>query len=133
LVDWSKHLKLEDPEFSETFQAVQARMSQYFDVETFVTRMNYYRDGSDWKPYHHDSHAYAPDGKGKEDFTMGASFGAERELSLQHEASGQVFGFPQRNGDIFAFDSEINRSFTHGVPRLRGGGAKGRMLLGGSA
>eukprot|EP00933_Yihiella_yeosuensis_P041253 TRINITY_DN35667_c0_g1_i1.p1 TRINITY_DN35667_c0_g1~~TRINITY_DN35667_c0_g1_i1.p1 ORF type:complete len:370 (-),score=77.35 TRINITY_DN35667_c0_g1_i1:127-1236(-) len=120
LVDWSKHLKLEDPDFSETFRAVEARMAEYFDVEIFVTRMNFYRDGSDWKPYHHDSHAYAPDGQGKEDFTMGASFGFARELSILHEASGQVFNFPQRNGDVFAFDSEINRQFLHGVPRSRG-------------
>jgi hypothetical protein len=32
-------------------------------------RLNFYRDGKDWKPFHHDSHAYGGNGK-KEDFTM---------------------------------------------------------------
>jgi hypothetical protein len=66
---------------------------------------------------HHDSHAYS-DGK-KEDFTMGASFGDSRELEFLHEDSGNKFRFPQHNGDIFAFNHEINKKFMHGVPKGR--------------
>jgi alkylated DNA repair dioxygenase AlkB len=87
-----------------------------FPVEIFATRLNLYRDGLDWKPFHHDSHAYA--GGKKEDFTIGASFGAERSLAFQHP-SGHEFTIPQRNGDIFAFTSEVNKRFKHGVPRVR--------------
>merc|ERR1719198_2263216 len=94
-------------------------MATYFDVDIFATRLNFYRDGSDWKPYHHDSHAYS-NGM-KEDFTMGASFGFTRSLSILHEPSGQHFEFPQQNGDIFAFDSEVNRKFKHGVPKMKTG------------
>jgi hypothetical protein len=54
----------------------------------------------------------------KEDFTMGASFGATRELVFMHPKSGgQQFSFPQKNGDVFAFDSVVNQRFQHGVPR----------------
>ncbi len=81
------------------------------------------RDGSDWKPYHHDSHAFS--GGKKEDFTVGASFGSTRELAFKHVASGQIFSFPQGNGDIFAFDSEVNKAFQHGVPKMKGGEEKG--------
>ena len=118
MVDWSQHLKFENPDFSPTFQGVVERLALHFDVEVFATRLNFYRDGSDWKPFHHDSHAYGAGGV-KEDFTMGASFGAERALAFLHEPSGAAFEFPQANGDVFAFASDVNRSFKHGVPRAR--------------
>jgi hypothetical protein len=35
-----------------------------------------------------------------------------------HPPSGERFAFPQHNGDVFAFDSEVNRRFQHGVPKL---------------
>ena len=79
MVHWSKHLKHENPLFSEIFNAVIGKMAEYFDVEVFATRLNFYRDGKDWKPFHHDSHAYGANGK-KEDFTMGASFGFGRSM-----------------------------------------------------
>lgn len=121
LVKWSKHLKHEDPDFSETFMDICKQISDYFDMDIFAKRLNYYRDGKDWKPFHHDSHAYAK-GKGKEDFTVGASFGSERQLEFLHEPSGAVMAFPQRNGDIFAFDTDVNAKFKHGVPKaVRGG------------
>lgn len=116
MVNWSKHLKSENPEFSETFHKIVDAMATYFDVEVYATRMNFYRDGTDWKPFHHDSHAYGGRAQ-REDFTMGASFGGSRELVFLHEPSGQTFTFPQNNGDVFAFTSEVNKRFKHGVPK----------------
>ena len=58
MVNWSKHLKHENPEFSQTFARIVHAMSEYFDVDVYATRLNFYRDGTDWKPFHHDSHAY---------------------------------------------------------------------------
>eukprot|EP00466_Bigelowiella_natans_P001138 jgi/Bigna1/54764/estExt_Genewise1Plus.C_430001 len=118
MINWSKHLKHENPEFSPTFKAVIESMSDYFDVEVHATRLNFYRDGSAWKPFHHDSHAYGAKGV-KEDFTMGASFGGSRSLTFLHESSGTTFDFPQNNGDVFAFTSEANRRFQHGVPKSK--------------
>ncbi len=43
---------------------------------------------------------------------MGASLGSTRELAFKHMASGQIFTFPQGNGDIFAFSSEVVRAWT---------------------
>ena len=116
MVNWSKHLKSENPEFSETFHKIVDAMATYFDVEVYATRMNFYRDGTDWKPFHHDSHAYGGRAQ-REDFTMGASFGGSRELVFLHEPSGQTFTFPQNNGDVFAFTSDVNKAFKHGVPK----------------
>jgi hypothetical protein len=116
MIEWSKHLRHDNAEFSETLREIVRRMSEYFDVDVYATRLNFYRDGKDWKPYHHDSHAYA--NGHKEDFTMGASFGASRELSFLHEESKASFEFPQKNGDVFAFSSEVNSKFKHGIPQL---------------
>lgn len=113
-VNWSKHLKYENPEFSSTFNDIVDKMAKYFNVKVVQTRLNYYHDNTDWKPFHHDSHAH---GDKEENFTMGASFGESRELVFLHEESGNKFTFPQNNGDIFAFNKEVNQKFMHGVPK----------------
>lgn len=116
IINWSKHKKYENPEFSETFNYIVNEMAKHFNVDVIQTRLNIYIDGRDWKPFHHDKHAYADQ---REDYTMGVSFGCTRELEFLHEESGNKFSFPQNNGDVFAFDTEINKSFMHGVPKSR--------------
>ena len=123
MISWSQHLKHENPTFSPTFCGVVEALEDYFDVHVYATRLNFYRDGSDWKPFHRDSHAFGADGQ-REDFTMGVSFGAARQLDFLHPGSGATFGFPQCNGDVFAFTSDANSRFKHGVPRMRGGGTQ---------
>lgn len=118
VVNWSKHYKLEDPTMSKTFADVVKKMADHFGIDVLQTRLNFYRNGNDFKPLHHDKHAYA-DGNEiiREDFTMGASFGSSRNLDMVHESSNLKFTFPQNNGDVFAFDSEINKLFLHGIPK----------------
>jgi len=142
MVEWSRHLKHENPSWSSAFNEVCARylllavvylftyfllsffslfnfinfktskivdrLAAFFDVEVFASRLNFYRDGTDWKPFHHDSHAFGSSGL-REDFTMGASFGDSRSLAFLHQPSGSVFALPQENGDVFAFTSTANR------------------------
>ncbi|KAG5511233.1 hypothetical protein JKF63_07175 [Porcisia hertigi] len=117
LIDWSKHQVFDNPaDISPTFRDIIAMLDEYFDIDVYATRLNYYRDGTHWKPQHHDSHAYG--GRAlREDFTVGLSLGATRSLLFVHEASQREFDFPQRNGDCFAFTGEVNQLFTHGVPR----------------
>uniref|UniRef100_A0A6B2LB70 Alpha-ketoglutarate-dependent dioxygenase AlkB-like domain-containing protein n=1 Tax=Arcella intermedia TaxID=1963864 RepID=A0A6B2LB70_9EUKA len=119
MIHWSKHFKHENPLFSPTFKTLIQQMSDYFDVEVYATRLNFYANGTDWKPFHHDSHAYV-DGRTREDFTMGASFGASRHLTFLHPPTRKTFQFPQNNGDVFAFTGEANQRFQHGVPRAPG-------------
>ena len=57
-------------------------------------------------------HTTTPPRDTTQDFTMGASFGFTRQLAFKHVASGQVFEFPQGNGDVFAFTSEVVRTTT---------------------
>jgi alkylated DNA repair dioxygenase AlkB len=117
LIDWSKHEVYENPtSISPVFNSIVAFLDAYFDVEVYASRLNYYRDGSTWKPFHHDSHAYG--GKAlREDFTVGISLGQNRALEFLHEPSNRKFSFPQHNGDCFAFTSDVNTRFQHGVPK----------------
>ena len=119
LLQWSKHQVFENPtEVSAIFNDCVRFLSAYFDLDVYATRLNYYRDGTQWKPYHHDSHAYG--GRAlREDFTAGLSLGHTRALNFLHEPSGQTFSFPQINGDCFAFTNEANQKFKHGVPRAK--------------
>jgi hypothetical protein len=38
MVNWSKHLKHENPEFSPTFKRIVDEMSAHFDVEVYASR-----------------------------------------------------------------------------------------------
>eukprot|EP01083_Nonionella_stella_P041162 111627_1 len=115
MVDWSKHLKHENPSFSEIFNRIIEHISTYFDMDVFASRLNYYRNGKDYKPYHHDSHAYLQAKNVKEDFTIGVSFGQERILSFKHCKTDLLINIPQRNGDCFAFNSIVNKKYQHGI------------------
>ncbi len=116
MINWSKHFIHENPTFSPTFRRIVATMSQYFDLDVYATRLNFYPDNTSWKPFHHDSHAYGTKNL-REDLTVGASFGMTRALVFKHIASTQQFDFPQTNGDIFAFTTKVNTQFQHGVPK----------------
>lgn len=117
IISWSQHCKIENPKCSETFNRIIEKIANIFNVVVCETRLNYYKDQSDWKPLHHDSHAYANEMNLREDFTIGISLGATRELVFMHEHSGNQFKFPQKNGDVFAFDQYVNKDFLHGVTK----------------
>ena len=36
-------------------------MQQYFKMDVKSTRLNWYKTGDDWKPYHHDAAAIKED------------------------------------------------------------------------
>lgn len=114
MINWSKHHKFENPDGMPTFDIIVKRLCEHFNVKPLHTRLNYYLP-TDWKPFHHDSHAYS--NNDKEDITIGASFGTKRELEFIHDESRIKFKFPQNNGDVFAFDNEVNKKFMHGVPK----------------
>lgn len=51
------HLISKNPVGSETFEMVIDKLCEYFSIrrKSVGTRFNWYRDSSDWKPFHHDS------------------------------------------------------------------------------
>ena len=51
------HLVAKNPSGSKTFQEIIDKLCDYFQIEqkSIGTRFNWYKDSSDWKPFHHDS------------------------------------------------------------------------------
>merc|ERR1711998_499817 len=89
-----------------------------------------YVDGSDWKPFHHDSAAFNPQRAKSQNCTIGISFGASRDLALRHAKTGELLYFPQKNGMLFFFGRDANIIWQHGINALpddpRGSGGKGK-------
>jgi hypothetical protein len=58
-ISWHEgaHLIAKDPKGSETFNEVIDKLCDYFQIQktSIGTRFNWYKDSSDWKPFHHDS------------------------------------------------------------------------------
>ena len=59
------------------------KIKHYFKMSATATRFNWYRDSNEWKPYHHDAAAVKPHIAKIQNFTVGVSFGAERDASFQ--------------------------------------------------
>lgn len=63
-ISWHEgaHLISKGPTGSKTYREIQEKISRYFGInnKSVGTRFNWYRDSSDWKPFHHDSAAYNP-------------------------------------------------------------------------
>ena len=51
------HLIVKKPEESPTFQKILDRLCEYFNIrkKSIGYRFNWYKDSTDWKPFHHDS------------------------------------------------------------------------------
>ena len=59
-ISWHEgaHLIVKNPLNSPTFLLIQEKIANYFKIanKTIGTRFNWYRDSSDFKPFHHDSY-----------------------------------------------------------------------------
>ena len=79
-----KHLVVKKPDQSKTFNMIIDRLCEYFSIrkQSIGTRFNWYKDSSDWKPFHHDSAAFNPARAKTQNVTVGVSFGATRELAF---------------------------------------------------
>jgi hypothetical protein len=129
IADEGCHLISKGPEASPLFHEIIAKTSAFFNVKPAGVRFNWYRDASDWKPFHHDSAAFNRQRAKTQDITVGISFGASRELAFLHaeapetkrarDAAGipkdaqciappmRVY-FPQENGMAFSFGRDVN-------------------------
>lgn len=76
-----------------TFHMVLDKLAEYFEMDVKATRFNWYRDSSEWKPFHHDAAAVKPQFAKKQNFTAAVSFGAEREAAFEHAKTKTVSPF----------------------------------------
>ena len=110
--------KLKWKDSCPTFCNILDRIAEYFSMEIKATRLNWYRDSTEWKPYHHDAAALKPEKAAEQNLTIGVSFGGTRDISFQHAKSKNVVTFPLPNGMLYGFSKLVNIEWRHGVPQL---------------
>ena len=112
------HSHVKWKEQSPTFNMVIERMAQYFDMDVKATRFNWFKNSSDWKPFHHDAAAVDPKKAETQNFTVGISFGATREIVFQHAKNYTTVAFPLGDAVMYTFGKQINLDWKHGVPQI---------------
>ena len=115
-IEWAnkQHFIFESPELSITFVNIVKKLEYDFNIKISETRLNYYKNGNDFKKLHQDKNAFSDT---SDNYTIGCSFGNSRELIFKHINSNEMFKFPQCNGDVFGFNNLINKKFMHGIPK----------------
>lgn len=98
-----------------TFSLVVARLQRYFNMDIKATRFNWYKDTSEWKPFHHDAAAVKPDKAKTQNFTVAVSFGCVREAAFEEVESKKVISFPLPNGSVYTFGRDTNILWKHGI------------------
>ena len=100
---------------SPTFQLVLDRLGKFFDMDIQATRLNWYKDTSHWKPFHHDAAALKEDKALLQNFTVAVSFGATRDAAFENAKTRTVVSMPQPDGSIYAFAKDTNVLWRHGI------------------
>jgi hypothetical protein len=98
-----------------TFAMVIDRIRNFFGMTVNATRLNWYQDTSQWKPFHRDAAAIKPHLARTQNFTVAVSFGATRDAAFEDMKSDTVISIPQGDGYIYAFAEETNVLWKHGI------------------
>jgi hypothetical protein len=101
-----------------TFHEIIKKIEEYFGMKINATRLNLYKDSSEWKPFHHDSAAVKKEIADIQNFTVGVSFGQERDISFEHVKTKLKVSIPLLNGQTYTFSQKINTEWRHGVPQM---------------
>lgn len=115
--------------FAPTFNMVLDRLRKFFNMNIKATRFNWYKDTSQWKPFHFDSAAVNPEKAKSQNFTVAVSFGNTRDAAFEHPASKLVISMPQSDGTIYAFCSDTNRLWRHGILKEDSVREEGRISI----
>ena len=103
-----------------TFNLIVNTLADTYKIDIKSTRLNYYQDGSEWKPFHHDAAAIKPDKANTQNFTLGVSFGATREVAFQYagerkDKTSPVVSFDLKDNEVYAFTKNVNLFWKHGI------------------
>ena len=112
-----------------TFNMIIDKIKSYFQIDIKATRFNWFRDSSDFKPYHHDAAAIDAEKAKKQNFTVGVSFGATRTASFEHAKTRTVVDIPLFNGSTYCFAKDTNIEWRHGIPQLADTTKFGRISI----
>lgn len=98
-----------------TFELVVERIKDFFAMDIQATRFNWYKDTSQWKPFHHDSAYVNPEKAKVQNFTVAVSFGCTRDAAFEHAKTRTVLSFPQDDGMVYCFSNDTNGIWRHGI------------------
>jgi hypothetical protein len=111
-----------------TLSKVMRTLAQGFNMTVAASRVNLYRGFHEWKPFHHDAHAFGssqkfgPTRSIDRNFTVLASFGVTRQFALQDTRtklpSGN-FSLDLSDGTVLGLARDSNIFWRHGI--LKGG------------
>ena len=99
------------PRFTNLINSI----AKMFNMKVTSTRINEYRNGDDWKPYHHDAAAIKENMKKIQNITVSISFGGTRSIAFQHAKSSNSFSLPLMDGYIYSFGQKVNLEYKHGI------------------
>lgn len=102
-------------QYSPTFKMVIERIQDYFNMKIEATRLNWYKNTEQWKPFHHDSAYVNEDKAAKQNFTVAVSFGVERVAAFEHAKTKTVVSFPHKDGEAYCFCKDTNGIWRHGI------------------
>lgn len=115
-VKWSTNRYLPRLVASISISELTERVPEIIEVLSYIREkykivdsvwMNYYRDGSDYTPYHRDSYNCT---------VLCVSFGAPRIFKIK-DSMGKEQPFTLENGDIFVFDKPFNDTHQHCIAK----------------
>jgi hypothetical protein len=110
--------KMNYKEKCPTFMKVIDRLTSYFRIDPKATRLNWFSDKNEWKPYHFDAAAVDKEKAKVQNFTVGVSFGDTREVSFQHANTRTTVNIPLLDGSVYCFGSQVNMEWRHGIPPI---------------
>lgn len=116
-------------ENAPTFAMVLDRIRTFFGMRIQATRFNWYKDTSQWKPFHHDQSALRADSAKKQNFTVAVSFGATRDAAFEEVESKKVISMPQPDGTMYCFAKITNILWKHGILKEKEVREEGRISV----
>lgn len=121
------HTKWKDK--APTFAMVLDRIRTFFNMDIKATRFNWYKDTSQWKPFHRDAAAIKPKQAEQQNFTVAVSFGATRDVAFEDMKTDVVISVPQSDGQIYAFAKDTNILWKHGILKEKVTREEGRISI----
>lgn len=109
-IRWKENCKL--------FNSIIEKLQNYFKIDIKASRFNLYRDGNDWKPFHHDAAAIDPEKAKTQNVTIGVSFGRTRSACFEHSKTKTTVEVSLSNGTVYGFGSKLNMDWRHGILQL---------------
>lgn len=121
--------KLNWKDNSPTFNSVLEHIKNYFNVDIKATRFNYYKDTSQWKPYHHDAAAIKPDKAKEQNITIAVSFGGTRDVAFEHAKTRTKLSMPIGDCQAYIFNKDVNVEWRHGILQDKNVKDEGRISI----